>query len=359
MKKKLSFLFLPYNTIMDTQKQGFDTNKYLEAQKKKLTERLDQYDKLYLEFGGKLINDRHAVRVLPGYRPDTKLQLLKELGDLEIIYCISAQDIEKGKIRGDTGLAYDDQAIKEIDSLRNYGMGIKNVVITRYTDEQRVEIFKSRLEKMGIVTFLHNVIPEYSTNMESVLLNLPKQSKIETKKKLVVVTGPGGGSGKMGVCLSQIYHEYRGGVEVGYTKFETFPIWNLSLNHPINLAYEAATADIGDINMIDPFHKEAYNILAVNYDRDIVNFRILRSILKRISGGNVINYKSPTDMGVNMAATGIVDDSVCREAAKQEIIRRYFRYLSEYANGTEAVETVKRMNQILLKGGIEIENVEK
>jgi len=311
-------------------KAGFDTNKYLKEQTKKILERVSKFERLYLEFGGKLCYDLHAARVLPGYKSTTKIELLKKLGDIEIIYCISSKDIEKGRVRRDFGLTYDNMALKDISDIRDFGLNVSSVIITRYSGEHSVKIFKKKLENFGMKAYIHDEIEGYPNDIDKVLAGYEKQPYVKIDKKLIIITGVGGNSGKMAFCLSQIYHERKKNQKTGFAKFETFPIWNLELKHPINVAYEAATADLLDVNMVDPFHKKAYGITAVNYNRDVENFNILISLMGKITGEkDPFGYKSPTDMGANMAKEGIVDDKTCREAAKQEIIRRYFRYYRE------------------------------
>ena len=335
------------------QRIGFNTNKYLKKQTKKILERVNKFKKLYLEFGGKLCYDLHAARVLPGYKPTTKIDLLKQLGDIEIIYCISAKDIERGRVRRDFGLTYDNQTLKDIGDIADFNLKVKCVVITRYDNEHYAGIFKKKLENFGTKVYLHGEIEGYPNDIEKVIAGYEKQPFVKTDKKLTVVTGVGGGSGKMAFCLSQIYHERKRGIKAGFAKFETFPIWNLDLNHPVNIAYEAATADLKDVNMIDPFHKKAYRITAINYNRDIENFNILKNLIERITGGKgVFGYKSPTDMGVNMAASGIINDKICREEAKQEIIRRYFMYYRGKIEGIETRETLDKMEEIMKKVGV-------
>ena len=332
------------------QQRGFETNKYLKEQTKRILERVIKFEKLYLEFGGKLCYDLHAARVLPGYKPTTKIDLLKKLGDIEIIYCISAKDIAKGRVRRDFGLAYDNQTLKDIGDIKYFGLKVDSVVITRYSNEHSASIFKKKLENFGMKVYVHKEIEGYPYNIDKVIKGYEKQPYVKTKKKLVIVTGVGGSSGKMAFCLSQIYHERKKGIKTGFAKFETFPIWNLTLNHPINVAYEAATADLKDINLVDMFHEEAYGITAINYNRDIENFNILKNLMKTITHEkDAFGYKSPTDMGVNMATVGIVNDKVCREAAKQEIIRRYFRYCREKVEGIETQETIDKMEKIMKK----------
>jgi len=329
---------------------GFDTGTYLKEQTKKILERVSNFEKLYLEFGGKLCYDMHAARVLPGYEATSKIKLLKKLGDIEIISCISAKDIERGRVRRDFGLTYDNQTLKDISDIDDFGLKVKCVVITRYNGEHSAKVFKKKLENYGVKVYIHKEIEGYPQDIDKVLEGYSKQPYVKTDKKLIIVTGVGGGSGKMALCLSQIYHERKKGVKAGFAKFETFPIWNLNLNHPINVAYEAATADLLDVNIVDPFHKKAYNKTAINYNRDIENYNILKSIMKRITGEKyAFGYKSPTDMGVNMAASGIMDDKVCIEASKQEIIRRYFRYYREKIEGIETQETLDQMEKIMKK----------
>ena len=329
---------------------GFDTNKYLEKQTKKIQERVSKFEKLYLEFGGKLCYDLHAARVLPGYQPTTKINLLKKLGDIEIVYCVSAKDIARGRVRRDFGLTYDNQTLKDISDIRDFGLKVNSVVITRYSKEHAADIFRKKLENFGTKVYVHNEIEGYPHNIKKVLKGYDKQPPVKTSKKLVIVTGAGGNSGKMAFCLSQIYHERKKGQKTGFAKFETFPIWNLPLNNPINIAYEAATADLKDINLVDMFHEEAYGITAINYNRDIENFNILKNLMKGVTREkDPFGYKSPTDMGVNMAKEGIIDDKMCREAAKQEIIRRYFRYLREKVEGIETQETIDLMEKIMEK----------
>lgn len=303
-------------------KIGFDNDKYLRMQSEHIRERISKFgDKLYLEFGGKLFDDYHASRVLPGFQPDSKLRMLLQLADqAEIVIAISAADIEKNKIRGDLGITYDVDVLRLIQAFRDAGLYVGSVVITRYTNA--ADQFKSKLEAMGIKVYRHYSIDGYPANVPLIVSEegYGKNEYIETTRPLVIVTAPGPGSGKMATCLSQLYHENRRGVKAGYAKFETFPIWNLPLNHPVNLAYEAATADLNDVNMIDPFHLEAYGKTTVNYNRDVEIFPVLSAMFEGIYGS--CPYKSPTDMGVNMAGNCIVDDGVCREAGRQEIIRR-------------------------------------
>lgn len=336
---------------------GFDTNKYLKEQTKRILERVSKFEKLYLEFGGKLCYDMHAARVLPGYRPTTKIDLLKQLGDIEIIYCVSSKDIAKGRVRRDFGLTYDNQTLKDISDIRDFGLEVNSVVITRYSNEHAVNLFRKKLENFGINVHIHKEIEGYPHDIDKAIKGYEQQPHVKTSKKLVIVTGVGGNSGKMAFCLSQIYHDRKKSLKTGFAKFETFPIWNLALNHPVNVAYEAATADLKDINLVDMFHEEAYGITAINYNRDIENFNILKNLMASVTGEkDPFGYKSPTDMGVNMAKAGIIDDKVCREAAKQEIIRRYFRYLREKVEGIETQETIDIMEKIMKKVDVKPEH---
>jgi len=329
---------------------GFDNELYLKEQTQAILERVDRFDhKLYLEFGGKLIFDYHASRVLPGFDPNVKMRLLQQLKDkADIILCIYAGDIERRKLRADFGITYDVDALKLIDDLRDYGIDVLAVVITRFDDQPSVKIFRDKLERRSIRVYTHRRTKGYPTNAEVIVSDegYGANEYLETKSPLVVVTGPGPGSGKLATCLSQLYHDHKRGIDSGYAKFETFPIWNVPLKHPVNVAYEAATADIKDFNMIDPFHLEAYDEKAVNYNRDVEVFPVLKRILEKITGGEAM-YQSPTDMGVNRAGFGIVNDDIVREAAKQEVIRRYFRYACEYAMGFVDRETVERSELIM------------
>ncbi|MBQ6425837.1 MAG: DUF1846 domain-containing protein [Clostridia bacterium] len=306
---------------------GFDNKKYVQMQSANIRSRISQFnDKLYLEFGGKLFDDYHASRVLPGFLPDTKVNMLRQLReDAEIIIAIYAQDIEKSKIRNDLDIAYDNEVLRLIDAFRSKGLYVSSVVITRYNGEAAADAYANRLKNLGIAVYKHYPIPGYPSNIPLIVSDdgFGKNDYIKTTKPLVVVTAPGPGSGKLAVCLSQLYHEAKHGIKAGYAKFETFPIWNLPLKHPVNLAYEAATTDLDDVNMIDPFHLEAYGVTTVNYNRDVDSFPVLNAIFEKISGSSP--YKSPTDMGVNMAGYCITDDEVVSVAAKQEIIRRYYK----------------------------------
>ena len=330
---------------------AFDNEKYIKEQTSEILERTQRFnDKLYLEFGGKLLYDFHAARVLPGYDPNIKMRLLQELKDkADILLCIYAGDIERKKMRADFGITYDSEALKLIDDLRGWGIDVLGVIITRYDSQPAAELFKNKLERRDIKVYTHQFTKGYPTDIDLIVSDegYGANAFVETEKPLVIVTGPGPGSGKLATCLSQVYHEHKRGVNAGYAKFETFPIWNLPVTHPVNIAYEAATADIKDFNMIDPFHMEAYNKKTVNYNRDVEVFPVLRRILKKISGGES-PYQSPTDMGVNRAGFAIVDDEHAQEASKQEVIRRYFRYRCEYAMGLTSRDTVQRV-ELLIK----------
>lgn len=335
-------------------KFGFDNNKYLNMQSEHIKERIGQFgDKLYLEFGGKLFDDYHASRVLPGFEPDSKLRMLMQLSDqAEIIIAISAADIEKNKIRHDLGITYDVDVFRLIQSFTDKGLYVGSVVITQYSGQKSADVFKSKLETMGIRVYRHYIIDGYPSNIPFIVSDegYGRNDYIETTKPLVIITAPGPGSGKMATCLSQLYHENKRGVKAGYAKFETFPVWNLPLKHPVNLAYEAATADLNDVNMIDPFHLEAYGTTSVNYNRDVEVFPVLSAIFEEIYGE--CPYKSPTDMGVNMAGFCIVDDEVCREASMQEIIRRYYQALLRLAKDTGSKDEVYKIELILKQAKI-------
>ena len=312
-------------------KKGFDNEKYLKIQSEHIKDRISKFrDKLYLEFGGKLFDDYHASRVLPGFEPDSKLRMLLQLADMaEIVIVISAADIEKNKVRGDLGITYDVDVLRLIGEFENKGLYVGSIVITHYEGQNGARQFKEKLEKKNIRDYLHYTIEGYPANIPLILSNegFGKNDYIETKRPLVVITAPGPGSGKMATCLSQLYHDNLRGIKAGYAKFETFPIWNIPLKHPVNLAYEAATADLNDVNMIDPFHLEAYGETTVNYNRDIEIFPVLSAIFEGIYGDCI--YKSPTDMGVNMAGNCIIDDEACCEASKMEIIRRYYQAVNK------------------------------
>jgi len=315
---------------------GFDNERYLREQAAAILERVRRFNnKLYLEFGGKLLFDYHASRVLPGFDPNVKMRLLRQLKDeADVLLCIYAGDIERRKLRADFGITYDADALKLIDDLRGWDIEVRAVVITRFEGQPAATVFKNRLERRNIRVYTHRYTKGYPTAVDVIVSDegYGANERIETRRPLVVVTGPGPGSGKLATCLSQLYHDHRRGVAAGYAKFETFPIWNLPLKHPVNVAYEAATADLGDVNVIDPFHLEAANTAAVNYNRDVEVFPVLTRILERIMETDAV-YRSPTDMGVNRAGFAITDDAVVREAAKQEVIRRYFRYACEHAMG--------------------------
>ena len=337
-------------------KIGFDNDKYLRMQSEHIRERISKFgDKLYLEFGGKLFDDYHASRVLPGFQPDSKLRMLLQLADqAEIVIAISAADIEKNKIRGDLGITYDVDVLRLIQAFRDAGLYVGSVVITRYTNA--ADQFKSKLEAMGIKVYRHYSIDGYPANVPLIVSEdgYGKNEYVETTRPLVIVTAPGPGSGKMATCLSQLYHENRRGVKAGYAKFETFPIWNLPLNHPVNLAYEAATADLNDVNMIDPFHLEAYGKTTVNYNRDVEIFPVLSAMFEGIYGS--CPYKSPTDMGVNMAGNCIVDDGVCREAGRQEIIRRWYTTMDRLVKGESRKSEVTKIEFLMKQAGVSTAN---
>ncbi len=330
---------------------GFDNDKYLQLQSENIVKRIGEFGgKLYLEFGGKLFDDYHASRVLPGFHPDSKVRMLLKLKDeAEIVMVISANDIEKNKVRGDLGITYDLDALRSIDALREIGLYVGCVVITHYCGQPAADAFEKRLESLGVKVYRHYIIADYPNNLPLIVSDegFGKNDYIETTRSLVVITAPGPGSGKMAVCLSQLYHDHIRGISSGYSKFETFPIWNLPLSHPVNLAYEAATADLDDVNMIDPYHLEAYGQSAVNYNRDVEVFPVLGAILDRIMGSSP--YKSPTDMGVNMVGFCIVDDDVCREASKQEVIRRYYAAACKERQGMGEAGEVSRLELIMSK----------
>ena len=314
-------------------KEGFDNKKYVKIQSAKIRERFKLFDKLYLEIGGKLFDDSHAARILPGFKNDAKISMFKELkNDLEIIFCINAGDIEKNKTRGEYGITYDTELLRLINNSKKMGFSVNSVVITLYRNQVSVDKFIKKLNRMGIKTYIHTFTKGYPTDVETIVSEegYGANPYIETTKPLILVNAPGPGSGKLATCLSQIYHENKRGVNAGYAKFETFPVWNLPLKHPVNMAYEAATADLKDVNMIDPFHLEEYKKTAVNYNRDIELFPVLKNILNKVG---VDIYKSPTDMGVNMIGSCIKDDAVVCEAAKKEIVRRYYNEMNNYKLG--------------------------
>ncbi len=335
-------------------KIGFDNAKYIELQSEHIRERIGHFgNKLYLEFGGKLFDDYHASRVLPGFKPDSKIHMLEKMADkAEIVIAINAKDIEKNKIRGDLGIRYDDDVLRLIEAFRGMGLYVGSVVITQYANQFSADKFKGRLEGMGIPVYLHYPIPGYPGNISLVVSEdgYGRNEYIKTSRPLVVVTAPGPGSGKLATCLSQLYHEYKRGIAAGYAKFETFPIWNLPLNHPINLAYEAATADLNDVNMIDPFHLAAYGKTSVNYNRDVEAFPLLSTIFEKIMGSSP--YKSPTDMGVNMIGYCITDDEICSEAAKDEIIRRYYDTMCARMTYSVPEEAVYKTELIMKQAGV-------
>ena len=336
-------------------KIGFDNNKYLQLQSEHIRERINQFgDKLYLEFGGKLFDDYHAARVLPGFKPDSKVNMLLKLKDqAEIVIAISAAAIDSNKRRGDLGITYDVDVLRLIDAFREIGLYVGSVVITQYKGQSAADAFRKRLRSLGIKVFRHYVIEGYPSNIPVIVSEqgYGKNEYIETERSLIVVTAPGPGSGKMATCLSQLYHEHKRGIKAGYAKFETFPIWNLPLKHPVNLAYEAATADLNDVNMIDPFHLQAYDSIAVNYNRDVEIFPVLNAIFQKIYGESP--YKSPTDMGVNMVGNCIVDDEVVCEASRQEIIRRYYEALCAQRQGTGDAEAVYKIELLMNQEHIE------
>ena len=337
-------------------KIGFDNDKYLSMQSEHIRERIKKFDnKLYLEFGGKLFDDYHASRVLPGFQPDSKLQMLLQLKDqAEVVIVISAEDIISNKIRGDYGITYDLDVLRLIDAFQEVGLYVGSVCVTKYAAAPEVEAFEKRLNSLGIRTFRHYKIPGYPNDVARIVSDegYGKNDYIETQRPLVVITAPGPGSGKMATCLSQLYHEYKRGVKAGYAKFETFPIWNIPLKHPVNLAYEAATADLNDVNMIDPFHLEAYGVTTVNYNRDIEIFPVVNAMFELIAGKSP--YKSPTDMGVNMAGNCIVDDEVCREASRNEIVRRYFKALCDQKTGKNVDGELFKLELLLNQAGLAV-----
>ncbi len=339
-------------------KIGFDNDKYIKLQSEHIMKRISQFDnKLYLELGGKLFDDYHASRVLPGFEPDSKIKMLTKLADkAEIVIVINAIDIEKNKVRSDLGITYDEDVLRLIDAFRNIGLYVGSVVIAQYSGQYNADIFRRRLIDMKIPVYLHFPIPGYPSNMSFIVSDdgYGRNEYIETTRPLVIVTAPGPGSGKMATCLSQLYHEYKRGIHAGYAKFETFPVWNLPLKHPVNLAYEAATADLNDVNMIDPFHLEAYNETAVNYNRDVEAFPLLNTIFEKIAGESP--YHSPTDMGVNMAGFCILDEDVVKKASNDEIIRRYYAAKCDRLMCTVDDEAVYKIELIMKQAGISIED---
>ena len=339
-------------------KIGFDNKKYLSMQSEKIQERIDAFgDKLYLEFGGKLFDDYHASRVLPGFQPDSKINMLLKLRSIaEILVVINANDIVKNKYRSDLGITYDADVIRLIDIFKSKGLYVGSVVMTMYQPQPAVDGFIKRLNNLGIPTYKHYAIEGYPSDVAKIVSEegYGKNEYVPTSRRLVIVTAPGPGSGKMATCLSQLYHENQRGVKAGYAKFETFPIWSIPLSHPVNVAYEAATADLNDVNMIDPYHLEAYGKLAVNYNRDVEIFPVVSAMLEKILGYSP--YKSPTDMGVNMAGFCIVDDAACREASKNEIIRRYYAALCDAKKGRTSKEVVAKLELLMSKSGISTED---
>ena len=333
---------------------GFDNDKYLTLQSQHIRQRIAQFGgKLYLEFGGKLYDDNHASRVLPGFQPDSKLRMLLQLKDqVEMVIAINAGDIEKNKIRGDLGITYDRDVIRLLDVFRGFGLYVSSVVLTRYQDMPTVKAFQARLESMGVKVYHHYDIPGYPSDTAHIVSDegFGRNEYIETTRELVVVTAPGPGSGKLATCLSQLYHEHLRGMQAGYAKFETFPVWNLSINHPVNLAYEAATADLSDVNMIDPFHLDAYNVTTVNYNRDVEAFPVLVAMFEKLLGH--CPYKSPTDMGVNMVGNCIVDDAETRKASSQEIIRRYYTAQCDFKQGKISEDVIRKLELLMKKAGV-------
>ena len=333
---------------------GFDNEKYADMQSKHIRERIGKFGgKLYLEFGGKLFDDYHASRVLPGFHPDSKITMLKQLKDqTEIVIAIKAGDIEKNKVRGDIGITYDMDLLRLVDAFTNNGLYVGSVVMTQFAEQPSAIAYEKKLKALGLKVYRHYIIPSYPSDVPMIVSDegFGRNDYIETTRPLVVVTAPGPGSGKMATCLSQLYHEHKRGIKAGYAKFETFPIWNIPLNHPVNLAYEAATADLNDVNMIDPFHLEAYNETVVNYNRDVEVFPVLKAILKKIMGESP--YQSPTDMGVNMAGHCISDDEACRQAANKEIIRRYYQALCDKRKGDFADGAIAKIKLLMEKAEI-------
>ena len=344
--------------MLKLKKIGFDNAAYISKQSEQISKRINEFGgKLYLEFGGKLFDDFHASRVLPGFAPDSKLQMLKSIADdVEVVIVINSGDIESNKMRRDLGITYDADVLRLIDEYRNAGLFVGSVVLAQFKEQPAAIAFKSKLESLGVKVFTHRNIEGYPYNVAHIVSDegFGKNEFIETERPLVVITAPGPGSGKMATCLSQLYHENQRGNKAGYAKFETFPVWNLPLKHPVNLAYEAATADLNDVNMIDPYHLDAYGVTTVNYNRDVEVFPVLNAIFERIEG--VSPYKSPTDMGVNMAGYAICDDEVTREASKQEIIRRYFNALCDLKMGRGKQEAVDKIVSLMNQAGIGVED---
>lgn len=339
-------------------KIGFDNDKYLKEQSRYILERVNHFDKLYLEFGGKLMYDLHAKRVLPGYDENVKVKLLQELKDqAEIVICVYAGDLERNKMHGDVGMPYHLEVLQLIDMYRSLGLLVNSVVMTRYANQPAATAFINKLKQRNITVYKHQATKGYPTDVDTIVSpeGYGKNPYIETTRPIVVVTGPGPGSGKLGTCLSQLYHEFQRGKMAGYSKFETFPVWNVPLKHPLNVAYEAATADLRDVNMIDNFHLEAYNEISVNYNRDLEMFPVVRRIIEKITGTDAM-YKSPTDMGVNRIGFGIVDDEVVQNASKQEVIRRYFKSAVEHKNGNADYETMERCHLLMDELGLKEED---
>jgi len=338
-------------------KIGFDNDRYLSLQTERIRQRVEQFGgKLYMEFGGKLFDDYHASRVLPGFEPDSKMRMLLQLKDqAELVIAISADDIEKNKRRGDLGITYDVDVMRLIDSFREFGLYVGSVVLTKYTGQKAAAAFQNKLEALGVRVYRHYPIPDYPSNIPLIVSEdgFGKNDYIETTRPIVVITAPGPGSGKMATALSQLYHEHLRGIRSGYAKYETFPVWNLPLKHPVNLAYEAATIDLDDVNMIDPFHLEAYGVTTVNYNRDVEIFPVVEAMFRTIYGQ--CPYKSPTDMGVNMVGNAIVDDEACREASRQEIIRRYFNIAVQVKKGDAAPSQLHKMEVLMRSQGLEPE----
>lgn len=339
---------------MNSQKIGFDNETYIKRQAERILERINRFNKLYIEFGGKLFDDLHAARILPGFDPNVKTKMLLTLKDkLEVIFCISAPALEQNKRRADFGITYDADLLRLMSNLRDIGIYVGSIVITQFSGQESAIRFKNKLERMGERVYIHKLTKGYPSDVNTIVSDegYGANPYIETSRPLVVVTAPGPGSGKLATCLSQLYHEYKRGVKAGYAKYESFPVWNLPLNHPVNVAYEAATADLQDFNMIDPFHLDAYGVQTVNYNRDIAVFPVVKNILKRILGEEI--YKSPTDMGVNMIGYAIVDDEVVRKASEQEIIRRYYQVLCDYKQGRTSMSTVNRVEMLMSNLGLE------
>ena len=338
---------------------GFDNQLYMKKQKEQILERIAKFDgKLYLEFGGKLFDDYHATRVLPGFEKDAKIRLLSELRDqAEVVFCISADNIETTKIRADLGISYEMDLLRQIDDITAMGILVSSVVVTQYKGQPAADQFVSKLNSRGVKNYIHRPIKGYPHDVDYIVSDegYGANPYIETTRPLVVITAPGPGAGKLATCLSQVYHEHKRGIKAGYGKYETFPIWNLSLKHPVNLAYEAATADLQDVNMLDPFHLEAYGITTVNYNRDVEAFPLVRNILTKITGNDKF-YCSPTDMGVNMAGNAIIDDQACREASMQEVIRRYCKGLCDLKQGKEKPETIDKLRMLMQELNLHVED---